>query len=140
MQTGRTSWLLVVTFTLIGASSCGRSFDQVSPRPSTRGVITRADIERASYVSAHHAIRSLRPAWLYHQGNATISNPNPIPVVYVDGVRTGYVDELHLIPAEDVDTMVFWSPSDATTRFGIGHLAGAFDVTTRRGRRQRPKG
>ena len=135
MQTGRTSWLLVMTFTLVGAASCGRSFDQVSPRPSTRGVITRADLDRTSYVSAHDAIESLRPTWLYYQGNATISNPNPLPTVYVDGIRTGYLEELHLISADAVDTITRLSPPDATTRYGTGHLAGAINVTTRSGRR-----
>lgn len=138
MQTGRTSWLLVMTFTLVGAASCSRSFDRVSARPSTRGVITRADLDRTSYVSAHHAVESLRPTWLYHQGNATISNPNPLPIVYLDGVRTGYLEQLHLMSADDVDTITRLSPSDATTRYGTGHLAGAIEVTTRRG--QRPGG
>ncbi len=135
MQTGRTSWLLVMTFTLVGASSCSRSFDQVSPRPSTRGTITRADLDRTLYTSAHHAIESLRPTWLYHQGNATISNPDPLPIVYMDGVRSGDLQELRLLSAEDVDTIRRLSPSDATTRYGTGHLAGAIDVRTRRGRR-----
>ena len=135
MQTGRNSWLLVMTFTLVGASSCSRSFDQVSPRPSTRGMITRADLDRTSYASAYHAIESLRPAWLWRQGNATISNPDPLPIVYMDGVRSGDLEELHLISAEDVDTITRLSPSDATTRYGTGHLAGAIDVRTRRGRR-----
>jgi hypothetical protein len=98
-------------------------------------MITRADLEKTSYSSAHHAIESLRPHWLRYQGNATISNPNPLPVVYVDGVRTGYPEELYLIPADDVDTMERFSPADATTRWGTGHLAGAIDVKTRRGRR-----
>ncbi len=135
MQTGRTSWLLVMTFTLVGASSCSRSFDQVLLRPSTRGMITRADLDRTSYASAYHAIESLRPAWLYHQGNATISNPNPLPIVYLDGVRSGDLEDLHLISADEVDTIARLSPADATTRWGTGHLAGAIDLRTRRGRR-----
>ncbi len=135
MQTGRTSWLLVVTFTLVGASSCSRSFDQVSPRRSTRGMITRADLDDTSYSSTYHAIRSLRPSWLWRRGNATLSNPDPRPIVYLDGVRTGYLGELRLISADDVETIRRLSPSDATTRYGTGHLAGAIDVRTRRGRR-----
>ena len=135
MQIGRTSWLFVMTFTLVGASSCTRGFDQVSPRPTTRGVITRADLDRAPYASAYHAIESLRPTWLYHQGNATFSNPNPLPIVYLDGVRTGDLEQLYLMSADDVDTITRLSPSDATTRFGTGHLAGAIDVRTRRGQR-----
>lgn len=107
----------------------------MSPRPSTRGMITRVDLDQTSYASAYHAIESIRPNWLWRQGSATISSPDPFPTVYVDGVRRGDLDELHMIPADDVDTIALLSPADATTRWGTGHLAGAIDVKTRRGRR-----
>ena len=131
MQTSRTSWLLVVTFTLVGASSCHRSFDRVSPRPSTQGAITRADLDRASYASAYHAIRSLRPTWLYRQGNATIRNSNQLPIVYLDGIRSGNLEQLQLMSAEEVETMTLLSSSNATTLYGTGHPAGALEVRTR---------
>jgi len=131
MQTGRTSWLLVVTFTLVGASSCHRSFDRVSPRPSTQGAITRTELDRAPYASAYHAIEALRPTWLYRRSRATIRSSNPLPIVYLDGIRTGDLEQLHLMSADDVDTMTLLSPADATTLFGTGHPSGAVDVRTR---------
>ncbi len=118
MQIRRTSWLLVTALTLIGVSSCSRSFDQVSPRRSTRGTITRADLDGTSYLSAHHAVQILRPRWLRRYGTATRANPNPLPIVYVDGMRRGTVEELHRISAGDVETISFLSPTDATTPGG----------------------
>jgi hypothetical protein len=97
-------------------------------------MITRADLDKTSYMSAYHAIETLRPSWLWRRGNATISNPDPFPIVYLDGMRRGDLDELHMIPSDDVDTITRLSPADATTRWGTGHLAGAIDVRTRRGR------
>jgi hypothetical protein len=131
MQTGHTFRILVVTLTLVGASSCSTSFGRVLPRPSTRGTITRADLDKTTYASVYHAIQSLRPAWLYHQGNATISNPNPLPVVYVDRVRTGDLEQLRWMSADELETIARLSPADATTRFGTGHSAGAIDIKTR---------
>ena len=133
MQTRRIPGLLLATLTLVCAPSCARGFDQVSPQPSSRGVITRADLTQTSYASAHHAIEALRPNWLWRRGNATISNPDPLPIVYVDGVRRGDLDELYFIAAEDVDSVTLLSPADATTLWGTGHLAGAIHVRTLRG-------
>jgi hypothetical protein len=133
MQTRPTLRLLFVTLTLACVLGCSRNFDQVSPRPSTRGAITRVDLDHAVYATAYHAIESIRPNWLWSHRNATIANPNPFPIVYVDLFRRGGLDELHLISADDIETMKLLSPADATTQWGTGHLAGAIDVRTRRG-------
>jgi hypothetical protein len=55
--------------------------------------------------------------------------------VYVDGVQFGHVRELRSIPADEVERIQFMSATDATIRFGLGHLAGAILVFTRRGAR-----
>ena len=104
------------------------------------GMITRADLEGASYANAYQAIQSLRPNWLWNRSNATLSDPEPLPLVYVDGVRSGDLEVLRLVSVDAVDTISRLSPSDATTRWGTGHLAGAIDVRTRRGRRLPPGG
>ncbi len=99
---------------------------------SRSGLITQADIEGATFLTAHDAVAQLRPAWLRARGSRTIQNPNPYATVYVDGLRRGELDELRGIPAVDVDTIAYLSPSDATTRFGLGHTGGVIAVTTLR--------
>jgi len=132
----RTSGFLAITCTLVGVLSCGGGPDPGSPQSSNIGSITRADLEGASYANAYHAVQSLRPNWLWNRGNATILDPAPLPLVYLDGVRSGDVEVLRLVSTDAVDTISRLSPSDATTRWGTGHLAGAIEVRTRRGRRQ----
>jgi len=132
-------WFLAIICTLFGASSCGGGPEPGSPRSSSIGMITRADLEQASYANAYQAVQSLRPNWLWNSSNATISDPEPLPLVYVDGVRSGDLEVLRLVSVNTVDTISRLSPSDATTRWGTGHLAGAIDVRTRRGRRP-PRG
>ena len=139
-MTRRTSSFLAITCALVGVSSCGGAPDPGSPQLSNIGTITRDHLEGASYASAYQAVQSLRPRWLWHQGNATISNPAPLPLVYLDGVRSGDLEVLRLISADAVETISRLSASDATTRWGTGHLAGAIEVRTRRGRRPSGQG
>lgn len=140
MQTSRTPALLLVTWSLVFAWGCGGSFGQVTPRRSSRGDITRAELDETSFLNTYNAIEALRPNWLWRRGSATIMNPDPFPVVYVDGMRRGELQELYSISAEDVDTITLMSPADATTRWGTGHLSGAIHVRTRRGRGPDPSG
>jgi hypothetical protein len=40
---------------------------------------------------------------------------------------------LRQVRAQNIATMEFMGPSDATTRFGTGHVGGAILIVTRRG-------
>ena len=104
-------------------------------RPSTGrfGDITRAELDMEAFTSAYHAVERLRRSWLRSQGGRTPTNPDPRPWVYVDGVRLGSIQELYGISPEYVQTISLLSPTDATTRFGTGHVSGAIMVVTRRG-------
>ena len=105
-------------------------------RPSTAGGmgdITREELDREVYTSAHHAIERLRRSWLRRRGARTPNNPDNRPSVYLDGVRIGPIEELHGISAEYVQRISLLSPTDATTRFGTGHASGAIVIVTRRG-------
>ena len=92
----------------------------------------RAELEGRSFLSAYNAIERLRPIWLRARGAPSLTASNPYPVVYVDGMRHGDIDDLHTIPTGDVDTISYMSPSDATTRFGTDHTSGAILLTTTR--------
>jgi hypothetical protein len=50
-------------------------------------------------------------------------------MVYIDGTKVGGVQELKRIPAQDVREIRFLSGSDAQQRYGVGHSAGAIQVT-----------
>jgi outer membrane cobalamin receptor len=102
-------------------------------RPSrTSDVITIEEIESASVSTAYEAVQRLRPSFLRGRGQSSIQNPGgDLPVVYVNGLRTGGIDQLHNIPAQDVREIRFISASDATTRYGTGHTGGIIEITTR---------
>lgn len=118
--------LLFIACTLIACASSGA-------RPSRNSdLITAEEIEAASVSNAYDAVARLRPAFLRGRGQSSIQTPgSDLPIVYVNGLRTGTIDHLRNIPAQDVQTIRFISATDATTRYGTGHTGGIIEVTTR---------
>jgi hypothetical protein len=50
-------------------------------------------------------------------------------MVYVNGTKVGGVQELKRIPAQDVREIRFLNASDAQQQYGVGHAAGAIQVS-----------
>lgn len=120
--------VLVVMLGLVGwgcASSGGTSSSRTGP-------ITRVELESVAASDAYEAIQSLRSRWLRSRAARTPSDPNPEPVVYVDGTPRGGLQELRSLSVQDIETINFINGPDATTRWGTGHHAGVIDVRTRR--------
>ena len=119
---------------LLAVASCTATGNAPGEQRSRSGSgdITRAELDGQSFLSAHNAIERLRPTWLRPRGPPSISVPSPYPVIYVDGMRRGDLDELRTIAVLDVETIQFMSASDATTRYGTDHASGAILLTTSR--------
>ena len=100
----------------------------------SRNVITEAELTQAVDArTAFDAIQKLRPAFLrrgrVNQQDDTMS----FPIVYLDGMRLGGVDELRRIRTFDLTRIEYLSASDATLRYGTGHTGGALLLTSRVG-------
>jgi hypothetical protein len=101
----------------------------------TGDLITSESIESLGLAAndAYFVVDRIRPAWLRQRGPSSIQNPNSgFAVVYLDGTRYGEIGELRGIRADQVATIQYLNSSDATTRFGLGHVGGAILVMTRR--------
>lgn len=97
-----------------------------------RNVITAADMAALDNMSAYDAVQRLRPHMLQARGAISLADPSAAyPLVYVDGMRRGGLDELRGLPISMVERIEFISPADATTRWGTGHAGGVIAVTTR---------
>jgi hypothetical protein len=119
--------LLPLALTLLGCAATQGS----GPRRSAR-VLTADEIAEVAVTTAYEAVELTRPQWLTTRSSPTMGNPQPTPpVVYLDGIRVGDLDELRRIRATVVERMEYLSPSDATTRFGTNHNGGAILITTR---------
>lgn len=112
-----------------GSGSPSRS--RPTPRTST-GVITPTELRDTGASDLYQAIQRLRPQWLVVRGRGSRGargSPERL-VIYLDGTRYGAVGSLRQISPSAVAEIRYYSSSEATTRFGTGHTAGAIVVTT----------
>ena len=111
-----------------GASSTGAA--DTSPA-SSRDRLTPEDFATQPDQTLFQAIRRLRNHWLRPRGAGTSITQNAAEiVVYVDGQRSpGGVEDLRRIGVRNVAGVEYLNASKATTRFGVGHNAGAIMVT-----------
>ena len=102
--------------------------------PSTGGGfgdITREELDRDAFGDAYRVIERLRRTWLRRRGAQTAYNLDNRPAVYLNGVRMEFT-ELRGISDDHIERISLLSPTDATTRFGTNHTAGAIMIVTRR--------
>lgn len=85
-------------------------------------------------MSTYELISQYKSNWLQKRGQKSIKSPSPIQV-YVDNTSTPYgtVSSLRQIPAENVETIQYFTGQEAQSRFGLGNVSGALLVKTRGG-------
>lgn len=104
-----------------------------TPRPRSRAdLITRADIERTSFVNTYELVRALKGNWLNARGPDSINGTSSEVQIHVDEVRLGGVASLRDIHPNDVAAIQYFDPITASGRWGLGYAAGAIMVTTRK--------
>lgn len=80
---------------------------------------------------AYDVIQRLRPRFLQTRGvNRLLSSDPPQPIVYLDEVKRGQLDFLRSVPVRNIGEIRYLRGLDATTRWGIGHEAGAIMIYT----------
>jgi hypothetical protein len=120
-----------------GATSAGAGATADRPSPSQRrtgNVITADELSRIAATSLDDAVRALRPNWLRNAPSTIRPDAEGTVVIYLDRVRLGGPESLRQINPMQVSEVRYYSPSEAELRFGPGHLHGAIEVTTARGR------
>ncbi len=124
--------------------------EEASRVPGKATVITAEDIQKLGAKTIQEVLQYQSGVVLYDQlGNefqSTVDlrgfNAQPVPAtsVFVDGVRINEPDfntiNFDLIPIEDIEKIeILYGPG---TVFGRNALAGVINVTTKRGRKDRP--
>ena len=123
-------WFFVLGSMLMLATSA-QAQEQKKEKPKSGGanLITQAEIEYANVNTAHEAIQRLRPRMLQRRmGTPTDKGEQSELLVYVDEARYGSVDQLASISASTIKEIRFFSPADATTKWGTGHAEGVIQV------------
>jgi hypothetical protein len=110
--------------------SCASGGTQ-QPRTS-RYVITESEITGSGTTNAYDAIQQLKPDWFLQSQRRGVKSVNVAdstePVVYVNNARYGDTQTLRNISTLNILEIRYLQPSEATTRFGTGHVGGAFLV------------
>jgi len=93
--------------------------------------LTAANFVEVKGGTLYDAVQQLRPAWILR------TRPNPVlptqinVIIYLDGARYGAgIDGLRTLALSAIATVRYFSPVEATARFGPGHPRGAIEVTT----------
>ena len=134
--------VLAGLLTACGGGQAGATGGAPSPRRRS-DVIADAEIRalEGRVLSVLEVITFARPAMLRSRAGTTSASsdgssaPNAGIVsvlVYLDGQRLGEVRVLDTIDPATVSEIRYLNASDATTRFGTGHPAGAIMLTSRR--------
>lgn len=113
-----------------GCASTGQSSDQEF---ISRDVLTYAQIQEARATNAYEVVERLKSHWLRSTtptspGN-TSTRTSPV-MVYLDNQRLGYVDQLRRIEVAAIDYIQYFSPAEASARWGYGNAGGAILVIT----------
>lgn len=132
------SFLLVLALLV-----CASAAEAQKKARGDRSKITRADLNEAggTVVSAHDAIRLLRPQWLNPPMGRTASSALGAssitggtlatePVVYIDDMRQPGTDVLRTLKASVIIEMKYLDQNRAIQMLGPGHESGAIQVTT----------
>ncbi len=128
--------LLSLAILLIGTACSGAATSAgtgAAGRPrSQAGPITFEEIQQqGQYSNLYDLISILRPRWVRSQGPDTFQGGQGEVQVHVDGNRLGGVGVLRRIPVSGVTSIEWFSPIDASARFGLDHGHGAIVVSTR---------
>jgi hypothetical protein len=124
----------VALFVVVACASA-HTGGNVEPR-GNRDVLTQSEIDSRMEpgMSAYELIQHARPQFFKMRGVGNLSPTSvtaAMPVVYIDNVRTGSIDQLKQISGGNVARIQYLSSIDATTRFGTDHSGGAILLTTR---------
>jgi hypothetical protein len=103
------------------------------PRRTRRDVnkLTREELTSRQFQNAFEAVQSLRPLWLRTRGASSGGYAEVQPKVYLDQMPSGTPEVLRSVRIDNIETIEYLRPADATTRFGTDHNGGAILVTRR---------
>lgn len=115
------SWLLI-TFAVAACASSGTGGGGLR---RDANLITAEELSDVSDRSVYEAIQVLRPQWLRRTGFR-----NDLPSAIMDNQRYE-LEILETMSPDEVFSLRYISPSDASIRWGTGYPSGAIEVRTR---------
>lgn len=124
----RSRILVLFLLALASGTSCAPRAAGGGAR-STSDLITSDQMMSVNAQTAYEAVQRIQPNWLTTRAPVTLTNEVPeMASVYLGGNYMGSVEALHRFRAHDLEALRYYSPAEASARFGQGHERGVIDV------------
>lgn len=123
---GRVAALLLV----LGSVGCGTT---LARSRAEADIITREQIQQNRFRNAAEAVQALHANWLNVKAKVLASagtSGQPGVAVYLDETRLSGVADLTEIETQRIQYIRYYTPLEATQRWGVGHTEGAIQVST----------
>ena len=127
----------VLATAMVMLAACASGGGSASAARQNPTVISTEEIVASSASNAYEVIQRLRPNFLRTRGavHGTPGATNAMEmvdlVVYLNENRLGGSDQLRQISTGDIREIRYFNSSEATTKWGTGHSAGAIQVVSR---------
>ena len=95
-----------------------------------RQLLTRDAILATQYTNMYDVILALRGNWLRTRTAETVQGRNSTVQVYLDNQHLTGADELRSIAPTNIETVRYYDPIQASSRWGMDHGAGAIYILT----------
>jgi hypothetical protein len=118
----------------VGASLAGcAAHSAPATQTGDATTITEAEIDSAHVSTAYDVIHKLRPQFLNSRGKLSLDPgvPPALPRVYVDDQFYGDATTLRGILTGSIESIRFYSASDAQYKYGHDNAAGVIAITTK---------
>ena len=121
----RTLPILLLVALLAG---CGAN---AGARAGTRSdMIVLSEMNAGSFANLFDLVQAVKPNWLRARSPNSFQSPGFVQV-YLDDVRLGGVENLRTIATQGVQTIRWYDPITASSRWGLNHEQGAIVVSMR---------
>lgn len=127
----------VLATAMVMLAACASGGGGAPAAKQNPNVISMEEIIESSASNAFEVIQRLRPSFLRTRGavHGTPGATNAMEmvdlVVYLNENRLGGSDQLRQISTSDIREIRYFNSSEATTKWGTGHSAGAIQVVSR---------
>lgn len=128
---------ILATAMIAWAAACASGGGGAPAATQNPNVISSEEITASSASNAYEVIQRLRPSFLRTRGavHGTPNGANAMEmvdlVVYLNDNRLGGSDQLRQISTTDIREIRYFNSSEATTKWGTGHSAGAIQIVSR---------
>jgi hypothetical protein len=125
-------------FAAVLLAGCASTAEDSDTEFVSRDILTLEQITEVRATNGYEAVQRLKSHWLRTRGSSQMPAAEGMPqfrenpvLVYLDDQRLGGVDQLRRIEIAAIQYIQYFSPAEASSRWGMNHGGGVIYVSTR---------